>query len=144
MWLKLELERGSSPLWRVYLVSSCFRSSGIRESNDLIALVAFGIHLLCLENSMDCIVHEVAKRWTRLSNFHFHFTITWAYFFYIYINDSLFWNSPPDRKLVLVSHNWVFLHIFFFVHVFPTAPTPPNPPQPAFFPWACLPSYSWY
>ena len=26
-----------------------------------------------LENSMDCIVHEVAKSWTRLSNFRFHF-----------------------------------------------------------------------
>ena len=26
-----------------------------------------------LENSMDCIVHGVAKRWTRLSDFHFHF-----------------------------------------------------------------------
>ena len=26
-----------------------------------------------LENSMDCIVHEVAKSWTQLSNFHFHF-----------------------------------------------------------------------
>ena len=26
-----------------------------------------------LENSMDCIVHGVAKSWTRLSNFHFHF-----------------------------------------------------------------------
>ena len=25
-----------------------------------------------LENSMDCIVHGVAKSWTRLSNFHFH------------------------------------------------------------------------
>ena len=24
-----------------------------------------------LENSMDCIAHEVAKSWTRLSNFHF-------------------------------------------------------------------------
>ena len=24
-----------------------------------------------LENSMDCIVHRVAKSWTRLSNFHF-------------------------------------------------------------------------
>ena len=24
-----------------------------------------------LENSMDCIVHGVTKRWTRLSNFHF-------------------------------------------------------------------------
>ena len=26
-----------------------------------------------LENSMDRIVHGVAKRWTRLSDFHFHF-----------------------------------------------------------------------
>ena len=26
-----------------------------------------------LENPMDCIVHEVAKSWTRLSDFHFHF-----------------------------------------------------------------------
>ena len=26
-----------------------------------------------LENSMDCIVHGVAKSWTRLSNFHFDF-----------------------------------------------------------------------
>ena len=25
-----------------------------------------------LENSMDCIVHEVAKSWTGLSDFHFH------------------------------------------------------------------------
>ena len=28
---------------------------------------------LGLENSMDCIVHEVAKSWTWLSEFHFHF-----------------------------------------------------------------------
>ena len=27
-----------------------------------------------LENSMDCVVHRVAKRWTQLSNFHFHYT----------------------------------------------------------------------
>ena len=26
-----------------------------------------------LENSMDCVVHGVAKSWTRLSDFHFHF-----------------------------------------------------------------------
>ena len=28
-----------------------------------------------LANSTDCIVHGVAKSWTRLSNFHFHFHI---------------------------------------------------------------------
>ena len=27
-----------------------------------------------LENSMDCIVHGVAKSWTRLSDFHFDFS----------------------------------------------------------------------
>ena len=29
-----------------------------------------------LENSMDCIVHGVAKSWTRLRDFHFHFIFT--------------------------------------------------------------------
>ena len=28
-----------------------------------------------LETSMDCIVHGVAKSWTRLSAFHFHFAV---------------------------------------------------------------------
>ena len=28
-----------------------------------------------LENSMDCIVHGVAKSWTRVSDFHFHFSL---------------------------------------------------------------------
>ena len=28
-----------------------------------------------LENSMDCIVHGVAKSWTRLSDFHFSLTV---------------------------------------------------------------------
>ena len=31
--------------------------------------------VFCLENSMDCIVHEVAKSKTRLSNFHFHLNL---------------------------------------------------------------------
>ena len=29
-----------------------------------------------LENSTDCIVHGVAKSWTRLSNFHIHFHVS--------------------------------------------------------------------
>ena len=28
-----------------------------------------------LDNSTDCIVHEVTKSWTRLSNFHFYFLL---------------------------------------------------------------------
>ena len=31
-----------------------------------------------LEKSMDCIVHEVAKSWTQLSDFHFISTTSWA------------------------------------------------------------------
>ena len=31
----------------------------------------YPLHYSGLENSMDCIVHEVAKSWTRLSDFHF-------------------------------------------------------------------------
>ena len=30
-----------------------------------------------LENSMDCIVHGVAKSWTQLSDFHFLFNKAW-------------------------------------------------------------------
>ena len=29
----------------------------------------------CLENSMDCIVHGVAKSWTGLSDFHFYLVL---------------------------------------------------------------------
>ena len=37
-----------------------------------------------LENSMDCIVHGVAKSWTRLSDFHFDTAI-----FFLIFNDYL-------------------------------------------------------
>ena len=38
-----------------------------------------------LENSMDCIVHGVAKSQTRLSDFHFHFTNPkWIWIFFIW------------------------------------------------------------
>ena len=32
----------------------------------------YPLHYYSLENSMDCIVHGVAKSWTWLGNFHFH------------------------------------------------------------------------
>ena len=35
----------------------------------------YPLHYSGLENSMDCIVHEVTKSWTRLSNLHFHFQV---------------------------------------------------------------------
>ena len=34
-----------------------------------------------LENSVDCIVHEGSKSWTRLSGFHFHFACFQSYRF---------------------------------------------------------------
>ena len=39
-----------------------------------------------LENSMDYIVHGVAKSWTGLSNIHFHFTHTQ-------------WNTKPQKRI---------------------------------------------
>ena len=39
-----------------------------------------------LENSMDCIVHGVAKSWTRLSDFHFHFSHETPLFVYTLIS----------------------------------------------------------
>ena len=35
----------------------------------------YPLHYSGLENSMDCIVHEVTKSWTRLSNLHFHYQV---------------------------------------------------------------------
>ena len=40
-----------------------------------------------LENSMDCIVHGVAKSWTGLSDIHFHFTHTKK--IYVFSNNML-------------------------------------------------------
>ena len=41
----------------------------------------YPVHHSGLENAMDCIVHGVAKSWTRLSDFHFHFScfVAWIW-----------------------------------------------------------------
>ena len=43
------------------------------------------LQYFCLENSMDCIVHGVAKSWTQLSDFHFssskYFKLSLDFFF---------------------------------------------------------------
>ena len=36
------------------------------------------LHSCCLENSMDCIVHGVAKSWTQLSSFHSSLQEIWV------------------------------------------------------------------
>ena len=38
--------------------------------------VGYPLQYSGLENSMDCIVHGVAKSWTGLSDFHFHILIS--------------------------------------------------------------------
>ena len=38
-----------------------------------------------LENSMDCIVHGVAKSQIQLNDFHFHFSILWTVHFNILV-----------------------------------------------------------
>ena len=42
-----------------------------------------------LENSMDCVVHEVAKSWTRLSDFHLHFLTLHALCLWALFSSSL-------------------------------------------------------
>ena len=39
--------------------------------------IGYSLQYSGLENSMDCIVHGVAKSRTRLSNFHFHINYKW-------------------------------------------------------------------
>ena len=42
-----------------------------------------------LENAMGCIVHEVAKSWTWLSDFHFHCN-TWFHLIFLFTHDFFF------------------------------------------------------
>ena len=54
----------------------------LTEVHSLLQVLLFvgkAAHLLQysgLENSVDYTVHDVAKSWTRLNDFHFHFTHT--------------------------------------------------------------------
>ena len=53
-----------------------------------------------LENSMDCIVYEVAKRQTRMSDFHFHYAY-WALSFFTSLPLS---QCPDSQKPFLETH----------------------------------------
>ena len=55
-----------------------------------------------LENSINCIVHGIAKSWTRLSDFHTH-TYYIEYFIYIYIYDTVVRFSVNSVKVIEVS-----------------------------------------
>ena len=67
-----------------------------------------------LENSMDCMVHEVAKNWTRPSSFHFHHMRPIAqpqkpqwppqqYFLNLYSSPILMSTQPQTCNFVCVS-----------------------------------------
>ena len=72
-----------------------------------------------LENSMDCIVHGVAKSRTRLSNFHFHFHFSLTL---ITIHLSLFLSRVITK---VVRHSSIYFphfqahHVLFLSHSFP-------------------------
>ena len=44
----------------------------LRSGRFLVDRDSYSLQYSGLENSVDCIVHGVAKSWTQLSNFHFH------------------------------------------------------------------------
>ena len=43
-----------------------------------------------VENSLDCIVHKVAKSQTRLRDFHFHYDLQHCNFFFVFLCLSFF------------------------------------------------------
>ena len=62
-------------IYIVYIIPELGRYPG--EGND------YPLQDSGLENSMDCIVHRVARSKAQLSDFHFHFIL---YYMYIYIS----------------------------------------------------------
>ena len=59
-----------------------------------------------LEHSMDCIVRGVAKRQTRLKDFHFHFLCVWKVLkiHYYYVANCVSW--VPRLTLLDLRTNW--------------------------------------
>ena len=55
-----------------------------------------------LENSMDCIVHAVAKSQTRLSDFHFHFNII-----ILHIFSACSWTFYVASSLICKIKGWI-------------------------------------
>ena len=59
-----QLVKNLPAMWETWV-----QSLGVEESSG--EGKVYPLQYSGLENSMDCIVHETAKSWTRLSNFHF-------------------------------------------------------------------------
>ena len=61
-----QLVKNSPAMWETWVQSLGWEDSLEKEK-------ATHSSILALENSMDCIVHGVAKSGTRINDFHFHF-----------------------------------------------------------------------
>ena len=66
---------------------------------------------------MDCIVHGVAKSWTRLSNFHFmaeKYYILWIFCLFILFIHSLVGESLSCFHFLLIMNNalWTCVQVF--------------------------------
>ena len=68
-----------------------------------------------LENSMDCIVHGIAKSQTQLSDFHFHMYI------YIYIYKQNVHCVLPYHYVYILHLLFFIKHIFYRKYIFPTS-----------------------
>ena len=77
-----------------------------------------GYPLQCsgLENSMGCIVHGVAKRWTQLSDFHFlYFPAFYSSLAVYLLNRFILWGSLQSVVFIFIL---VFFTIFFSFQYF--------------------------
>ena len=66
--LEAQLVKNPPALWETWVQSLDWEDSPGEEKG-------YPLQYSGLENSMDCIVHGVAKSQAQLSNFHFHFMI---------------------------------------------------------------------
>ena len=66
--------------------------------------------VFCLRSSMDCIVHAVARSWTRLDDFHFHFSPETEGMIVIQPQSEASPKSWNDREHILVR----LLHSFLY------------------------------
>ena len=69
-----------------------------------------------LENSMDCVVHGVAKRWIQLSDFHFLYFPSFYSSLAVYLlNRLILWGSLESAVFIFIL---VFFTIFFSFQYF--------------------------
>ena len=76
----------------------------------------YPLHCSGLENSMDCVVHGVAKRWTQLSDFHFLYFPSFYSSLAVYLlNRLILWGSLESAVFIFIL---VFFTIFFSFQYF--------------------------